>query len=197
MLVSAALWIGALSLARGDDAAAVAALDRVRSGRHAEPSHIGWILTSMFFRPRAINHHFRSSLSSTDQTILGLKRGNCLNANLQCRSSYKATKIDNELSSLIMKTNAKSAIAAIAAALITTSAAFASDVELVQIPSGRGDHISIYRPVQHNGTPTVAIYSNRHGVASSATLGDPKTHLRLETIQTAQGGQRSFYRPTE
>jgi hypothetical protein len=100
-----------------------------------------------------------------------------------------------------MKINAKPAIAAIAAAVITTIGAFASDVELVQISngSGQGGPISFYRPVQRPRTASVAVYAAHHGMSSSVTTGEhQKSQYRWETIQTgSQGGQATFYRSAQ
>ena len=97
-----------------------------------------------------------------------------------------------------MKINAKLAMAAITAAVITTTGAFANDVELVQgfNGSGQGGQVSFYRPVQQPRTTTVAVYAARRGVSSSVTTGDhQKSQVRWETIPTgSQGGQATFYR---
>lgn len=100
-----------------------------------------------------------------------------------------------------MKNNAKLAIAAITAAVITTTGAFANDLEFVQGINvrGQGGHISFYRPVQNPLTTTVAVYAARRGVSSSVTTGDhQKSQGRWETIQTgSQGGQATFYRSAQ
>ena len=96
-----------------------------------------------------------------------------------------------------MKINTTLAIAAFAAAVITTAGAFANDVEFVQISnvSGEGGPISFHRPVQQPRTSTVAVYAARRGVSSSATAGHgQKSQGRWETIPTGtEAGQVTVY----
>ena len=100
-----------------------------------------------------------------------------------------------------MKINTTLAIAAFAAAVITTAGAFANDVEFVQISnvSVEGGTISFFRPVQQPRTSTVAVYAARRGVRSSATAGrNQKTQGRWETIPTGtEAGQVTVYHPAQ
>jgi hypothetical protein len=96
-----------------------------------------------------------------------------------------------------MKINATLAMAAIAAAALTTTGAFANDLEFVQISnvSGEGGPISFHRPVQRPRANTVAVYAARRGVSTSATAGHhQKSQGRWETIPTGtEGGQVTVY----
>jgi len=100
-----------------------------------------------------------------------------------------------------MRINATLAMAAFAAAVITTNGACANDVEFVQSFSGggQGGPISFHRPVQQPRTNTVAVYFARRGVSSSATAGrHQKAQRRWETIPTGtEAGQVTFYRSAE
>jgi hypothetical protein len=96
-----------------------------------------------------------------------------------------------------MKIKTTLAIAAFAAAVITTTGAFANDVEFVQFSNagGEGGPISFYRPVQQPRTNTVAVYAARRGVSSSAAAGrHQKAQGRWETISTGtEAGQVTVY----
>jgi hypothetical protein len=100
-----------------------------------------------------------------------------------------------------MKINVKLALAAITAAIFTTTGAFANDVDLVQlsIGGGQGGQISFYRPVREPLSATVAVYAARRGVSSLVTSADhQKSRGRWDRIWTgSQGGQATFYRSAE
>jgi hypothetical protein len=94
-----------------------------------------------------------------------------------------------------MKTKARPTVAAIAATVITTTGAFASEVEVVQgfSKNGQGGPISFARAVQQPRIATLAVFPYHRCIASS----QQKPKLRCETISSPQGGPVSFYRPVE
>jgi len=99
-----------------------------------------------------------------------------------------------------MKINAKLAVAAITAGIITTTSAFANDVEFVQgfTVGGQGGPVSFHRPGQKPHNATVAVFTSRRNIASPTTGQHQRSQGHWETIQTgAQGSQATFYRSAQ
>jgi hypothetical protein len=91
-----------------------------------------------------------------------------------------------------MKTNTKLAIAVIAAAVITTTGAFANDLERAAFDTRHGS-VTYFRPVQKQ--TTVAVYAHGKGIvrADGKAKSDER---RLNKIATSHGAV-SYFAPVE